>query len=73
MDGDQGTDTGSALDALRRDWGEAYETETDGTPWRARRRDGNGGWLEARSPGDLRSQITADYLARPVGAEGATL
>ena len=41
-------------------WGEAYEIVTGGR-FRARRRDGQGGWLEADDPDALYVQIRDDY------------
>jgi hypothetical protein len=55
-----------ALDALCWNWGEAYEIEITDGQWRALRRDGLGGWIEASNPEDLRSEIFADYSIRPV-------
>jgi hypothetical protein len=52
----------AALDALCWDWGEAYEV----APWKARRRDGLGGWIEAAGPGGLRAAIVADYSLKKV-------
>jgi hypothetical protein len=43
-----------ALEALRWNWGSAYEIEMDGETWRARRLDGLGGRMEAESPEALR-------------------
>ena len=55
-----------ALDALRFHWGDAYEIEVSGGLWRAKRRDGLGGWIEADSPDGLGWAITADYAAKQV-------
>lgn len=52
----------SPLAKIRFDWGDAYEVERG----RARRRDGLGDWLEARTADELAALIAADYLARPV-------
>jgi hypothetical protein len=75
MDRPQETATGkagmNALDALRYDWGSAYEIEGDTDHWRARRRDGLGGWIDAESPGDLRNQIFSDYALKPVRTQGS--
>jgi hypothetical protein len=55
-----------ALEALRFNWGEAYEfTVKDGT-WTATRRDGLRGPLEAASPDDLRVAMWGDYSTRAV-------
>jgi hypothetical protein len=56
----------NALDALRYDWGSAFEIEGDGDCWRARRLDGLGGWIETESPDCLRNEIFADYALKPV-------
>jgi hypothetical protein len=70
MDGPQETAGGeaamNALDALRYDWGSAYEIEGTDDEWRARRLDGLGGWIEAESPDGLRNQIFCDYALKPV-------
>jgi len=56
-----------ALDALRWDWGDAYEIGRDGERgWRARRRDGRDGDLTAADPDKLYAVIAADYGLRPV-------
>lgn len=55
------------LKALRWDWGDAYQIEhSDEHGWRARRLDGQGGWLTATGPGDLYGVIAADYALKPV-------
>jgi len=63
-----------ALEALVFHWGDAYEIEhTEARGWRARRRDGLGGWLTAASPEGLLAGISADYQVKPVprpGGEG---
>jgi hypothetical protein len=75
MDGPRETACGKAgmhaLDALRHDWGSAYEIEGAGGEWRARRLDGLGGWIEAGSPGDLRNSVFSDYVLKPVRPQGA--
>lgn len=75
MDGPQESDVGkagmNALDALRYDWGSAYEIEHNGEEWRARRLDGLGGWIEADSPDDLRNQVFSDYALKPVRVHGS--
>jgi hypothetical protein len=60
-----------ALEALRYDWGSAYEIEHDGDEWRAARLDGLGGWMHADSADDLRTQIFSDYATKPVCQQGA--
>jgi hypothetical protein len=55
-----------ALDMLRFHWGDAYEIEVSGGRWRARRRDGIGGWSDAADPDGLGWAIAADYAAKPV-------
>jgi hypothetical protein len=75
MDGLQETGGGkaamNALDALRYDWGSAYEIEGADDEWRARRLDGLGGWIEAENPSDLRNQIFSDYAIKPVRLQGS--
>lgn len=56
-----------ALEALRWDWGDAYEIGfDDDRSWHARRRDGLGGWLTATCPDELYEVIAADYAFKPV-------
>lgn len=55
-----------ALETMRFNWGEVYEIEVTDDGWRARRRDGLGGWITAPSAHDLRDQIVSDYLVKPV-------
>lgn len=55
-----------ALEALRWNWGEAYEIEVVDDEWRARRRDGLGGWLTASNADELHNQILSDYMLKPV-------
>ena len=54
------------LDALRWNWGIAYEIESADTGYRARRRDGLGGWMTADELDALRNDILSDYLLKPV-------
>jgi hypothetical protein len=56
------------LEALRWDWGDAYEIEHgDEDGWRAKRRDGLGGWLTAASSGDLFPRLACvDLVAWPL-------
>lgn len=53
------------LEALRWNWGEAYEIGFAGDLWYAVRRDGRGK-LEESTVDGLRDAILADYLALPV-------
>ena len=56
-----------ALEALRWNWGEAYEIGRDDEHgWHARRRDGLGGYLTGSDPDGLREQIRADYALKRV-------
>ena len=56
-----------ALEALRWDWGDAYEIGCDDDRgWRARRRDGLGVYLTAPDPDALYGVIAADYDLKPV-------
>ena len=64
--------TRNALDALRWNWGSAYEIETDCDTWRARRLDRLGGWMEAGSAEALRSQVVSDYMTKPVAWQART-
>jgi hypothetical protein len=57
----------SELEGLRWNWDEAYDIEfSDEHGWRARRRDGLGGWLTGACPDELYKAITDDYTLRPV-------
>ena len=60
------------LGLLRFHWDTAYEIEPADAPGlaRARRRDGEGGWLEG-TPDEVAALIAADYRARPVSREVA--
>lgn len=49
-------------------WGEAYHIET-GQRYRAKRRDGQGGWLEADDPDALYVMIRTDYRREHVSHE----
>ena len=53
---------------LRDHWGSAYEI-TDRPGWRARRRDGKGGWITAPDAEALLGAIRADYQADPVSRD----
>jgi hypothetical protein len=60
-----------ALEALRWDWGEAYEIgRDDERGWHARRRDGLGCLTEA-DPDGLRAAIRADYALKKVPRDAA--
>jgi hypothetical protein len=70
-----GTADEDALEALRWDWGEAYEIGRDGERgWHARRRDGLGGDLTGADAEELREVIRSDYthrrVPRDLGARG---
>jgi hypothetical protein len=54
------------LDALRWNWGTAYEIEPDDVGYRARRRDGLGDWMTADGLDTLRNDILSDYLLKPM-------
>ncbi len=56
------------LAELRHHWGEAYVI-TDRPGWRAKRRDGRGGWITAPDAGALVEVIRADYQADPVSRD----
>ncbi|HUC25025.1 MAG TPA: hypothetical protein VMA73_20130 [Streptosporangiaceae bacterium] len=57
----------SGLEGLTYNWGSAYEIEfSDEHGWRARRRDGLGGWLTGTNPDELYKAITDDYALKPV-------
>ena len=53
------------LEALRWNWGEAYEIGVSAGLWTAERRDGRGK-LEEDGPESLRAAMFADYSAQPV-------
>lgn len=55
-----------ALRLLRFHWGDAYEIEVSGGRWRARRRDGEGGWFDAGDPDGLGGAISENYAVKPV-------
>ena len=55
------------LEALSFHWGDAYEIEfSDEHGWRAKRRDGQGGWLTGADPDEMYKLISEDYGLRPV-------
>jgi hypothetical protein len=56
----------AALDALRWNWGDAYDIGCDDGVWWYRRRDGLGGTHTALAPDELRAAIIVDYVRRPV-------
>jgi hypothetical protein len=56
----------AALDALRWDWGEAYQIGCRDGRWWYRRRDGKGATQSAGTPDERRAQIITDYTLRPV-------
>jgi hypothetical protein len=55
-----------ALRVLRWHWGDAYLIGVAGGRWRAKRRDGLGGWLDAADPDGLGALISGDYGRKPV-------
>jgi hypothetical protein len=57
---------GAALDALRWNWGDAYDIGHDGNRWWFTRRDGTGGTETASGPDALRTAIIDNYTLRPV-------
>jgi hypothetical protein len=57
-----------ALETLLWNWGEAYEIGA----WRAKRRDGLGGWFEADGPQSLDQEITENYAMKPVPRDAGT-
>ncbi|HEX3514838.1 MAG TPA: hypothetical protein VHT26_12645 [Trebonia sp.] len=60
------------LEALRWDWGDAYEIEHgEEHGWRAKRLDGLGGWLTAPGPDEMYGVIAADYALKPVPRSAA--
>lgn len=61
-----------ALEALRWDWGEAYEIGRDDEHgWHARRRDGLGGYLTGGDHDGLRAAIRSDYTLKKVPRDAA--
>jgi hypothetical protein len=52
------------LAELRHHWADAYRIEAG--PWRAKRRDGRGGWIIRGTVEELWEAIRADYAVRPV-------
>ena len=56
------------LAEVRHHWGDAYEI-TDRPRWRARRRDGRGGWIIAETAEALVEAIREDYRRDPVCRE----
>ena len=64
---DEAEPLANALEVLRWDRGEVYLIEVTGErEWRAKRRDGLGGWIEAAGPDGLDLAIKEDYALRPV-------
>lgn len=63
--------TGAALDALRWNWGDAYDIGLDDGVWWFKRRDGIGGIETASGPDALRRAIIDNYILRPVRREAA--
>jgi hypothetical protein len=62
----------NTLEALRWDWGKAYEIQRADDEWRARRLDGLGGWMYAINGDELRNQVLSDYLIKPVPGKAIT-
>jgi hypothetical protein len=58
--------TPGALEMLRWDWGKDLIETDDGDDWRAKRRDGLGGWIEATNPDGLDLAIKEDCAVRSV-------
>lgn len=60
--------TASELDALQWNWGDAYDISTadDGGHWTAKRQDGKGSVIEAKTAEGLGYLIRQDYSALPV-------
>ena len=54
------------LEALRWDWGPAYEITMTVGGLRAERRDGLGGPIDAAGPEELRRAMWHDYAVKPV-------
>jgi hypothetical protein len=60
------------LEALRRDWGDAYLIDHDSVHgWWAARRDQTGEFITAGDHEALRTKVRADYGKRPVPREVA--
>jgi hypothetical protein len=55
-----------ALDELRHHWGDAYSIMASRDGYRAKRKDGKGGWIIRATVDELWEAIRADYAARPV-------
>lgn len=56
----------SELEALRWHWGDAYEIAELPVGWKARRKDGRGGWFFRDTADHMYKAIHADYAAIPV-------
>lgn len=59
-----------ALEELEHHWGEAYVIMEDRSGWRARRKDGRGGWIVRADPNALFEAIREDYGRCPVPRRG---
>jgi hypothetical protein len=57
------------LDELRHHWGEAYSIMAGRDGWRAKRRDGRGGWIVRDTAEALWEAIRADYRRDPVSRD----
>jgi hypothetical protein len=58
-----------ALAELRHHYGEAYHLEVWGGRWRAKRRDGKGGWIIRDSVDELWEAVRDDYRRDPVSRD----
>jgi hypothetical protein len=58
-----GVDTDRALDALRLEWGDIYDTGFADRAFRAARIDGTGDLLTGETPDELAAAIRADWGA----------
>ena len=57
------------LAELRHHYDGAYEITDRPRGWRAKRRDGKGGWITAPTSAELVELIRADYAADPVSRD----
>ena len=54
-------DVATVLDALRAEWGAAFDVAFTAGRWRATRRDGTGEPLAGRTPDDLSAAMRANW------------